>query len=276
MQIHSISKVLALPLVIIALGIMFASYNTYSETSIYIFIPVFMLVGLYVFHGPLDHWWISKFPIAFDNKLRDWLKKYFTPYSQLTEDLKKLFEYRLTLYMEGRLFFSVGSELREVPEDVKCMVSAHGVIMTLGLDDYLVGDMDRIYLYKHPFPTPNVPSLHSLEINVEDGVIILSLEQLTNAVIYPKDYYNVCYHAYAESIIATQKHIPFPAITESWDEILQLTGWTKEQILSQIGLNEIDLLPVHITLFFSNPQQYTSIFPKLSESWQKLFNTKVV
>ena len=92
MQIHSISKVLALPLVIIALVIMYASYNTYSESSIYIFIPVFMLVGLYVFHLPLVHWWISKFFIAFDNKLRDWLKKYFTPYNQLTEDLKKLFE----------------------------------------------------------------------------------------------------------------------------------------------------------------------------------------
>ncbi|MBK8348424.1 MAG: hypothetical protein IPL08_12655 [Saprospiraceae bacterium] len=127
------------------------------------------------------------------------------PYQQLHESDRSKFEYRMTLYIEGRLFSSVGSELRDVPEDIKCMVAAHGIEMCLGIDDYLIGDMDRIYLYKHPFPTPDFPFLHTVETNIEDGVIILSLEQLTNAVISPETHYNIGYHAYAEAFIGTQK-----------------------------------------------------------------------
>ena len=274
MHIHSISKVLALPIVLAAIIILYLGPNRTSETSIFIFIPVILLVVIYVFHGPLDHWWLSKYPLKFDPLLKVWLEKYFEPYKYLDEDHKKVFEYRLTLYMAGRLFQSVGAEMREVPEDIKCMVAAHGVLLGLGNNDYLIGDMDRIFLYKHPFPTPDIPKLHSVEVNSEDGVIILSLEQLTNAVLYPTDYYNVGYHAYAEAFVATQKDIIYPDVTDSWDIVNKISGWDEFAILKQTGLDQINLLHVHIALFFSKPYQYKLNAPELFEKLKLIFKIK--
>jgi MtfA peptidase len=271
MQIHSFSKVLALPIIFITVVIMYFSYNKPSETSIFILIPVILLVAIYVFHGPLDHWWLSKFPLKFDQKLREWLQKYFEPYNQLDDEFKKLFETRLTLYMAGRLFQSVGAELRNVPEDIKCMVSAHGVMVGLGHKDYLIGDMDRIFLYKHPFPTPDIPFLHSVEVNTEDGVIILSLEQLTNAVLFPSDYYNVGYHAYAEAFLAVHKDLLYPDVTDSWDLITKISNWDQQTILKQTGLESLNLRHIHITLYFSKPDQYKSNAPELFEKWKSIF-----
>ena len=132
MQIHSISKTLSFPLLVAAGYFLYRMFTApFAGDSVYIFFPVLLLVCLYVFHGPLDHWWLSKYPIEFDDKLRQWLIKYFKPYSLLSEDDKKLFENRMTLYMEGRLYQSVGSEHRDVPHDIQCMVAAHGLIMAL-------------------------------------------------------------------------------------------------------------------------------------------------
>ncbi|MGB4958959.1 MAG: zinc-dependent peptidase [Saprospiraceae bacterium] len=272
MQIHSISKLLALPLILIAVVIMYLSYHQYFDVSIYIFIPVTLLVVLYVSHGPFDHWWLSKFPIKFDQNLKAWLTKYFKPYYRLESTLANKFEYRMTLYLEGRLFKAVGSELKEVPEDVKCMIAAHGLNMTLGLDDYLIGDFDRIFLYNHPFPSPDHPYLHTVETNTEDGMIILSLEQATNALLFPEDYYNVVYHGYAEALIHSMDDILLPDCSDTWDEVLAISHWTKEVILSQTGLKEISILAVHISLYFSFPEAYKVVNPARFQRFSAIFN----
>jgi|JI8StandDraft_2_1071088.scaffolds.fasta_scaffold06392_4 hypothetical protein len=272
MQIHSISKALSFPLLVLGGYFLYRIFvSPFESDSIYILIPVVLLVCLYVFHGPLDHWWLTKYPIKFDDKLRDWLTKYFNPYTLLSEDAKKLFENRMTLYLEGRLFQSVGSEHRDVPHDIQCMVAAHGLIMTLNRKDYLMGDMDRIFLYKHPFPTPRHQYLHNVEVDTEDGVIILSLEQLTNAVLYPQDYYNVGYHAFAEAFIATQKDIIYPDVVDSWSDIEAISGWSKEVILSQTGMKELSTIPVHITIYFSFPEKYKAINPERYQSFKSIF-----
>lgn len=274
MQIHSISKVLSFVLILIGGAIVYFGYSVHHQLSVYIFVPVVFLVVLYVFHGPLDHWFISKYPLKFDTRLREWLIKYFPPYQKMSPEERSLFEYRLTLYMDGRLFQSVGSEMKAVPEDIKCMVAAHGVWMGLGQKDYLLGEMDRIYLYKHPFPTPSFQFLHTVEVNTEDGVIILSLEQLTNAVLYPSDYYNIAYHAYAEAFMFTQKGIIYPDLDMTWAMIEQVSTWSKERFLEQTGMPELSTLPVHISLYFSMPESYQKHCPELWNHWERIFRMK--
>ena len=272
MRIHSISKVLGFPIVLLTLGILYQSWSSNSSLSAYLLVPAVLIVFLYVFHGPLDHWWLSRFPVPFDPKLKEWLEKYFTHYQKLDPDTKKKFEYRSALYLDARLFKSVGSEWRDVPEDIKLMVAAHGVYVCLGMDDYLIGDMDRIFLYKHPFPTPENHRLHTVETNIEDGVIILSLEQLTNAVLYPDDYYNIGFHAYAEAFAAVNTKVIFPDCSLTWEKIEEISGWKKENVLMQTGLEELSLLPVHITLFFTKTDQYKKVMPGHYEKFCVIFN----
>jgi len=272
MRIHSISKFLGLPIVILTLVILYQSWSSNSQLSAYLLVPALFTVVIYVFHGPLDHWWLTRFPLPFDPKLKEWLEKYFVFYQKLDQHLKREFEYRTGLYLDARMFKSVGSEWRDVPEDIKLMVAAHGVYMCLKLDDYLIGDMDRIFLYKHPFPTPINHRLHSVETNLEDGVIILSLEQLTNAVLNPEDYYNVAFHAYAEAFAGMNGQLSFPDCSMTWPQIESISGWTKEIIMNQTGLDNISLLPVHITLFFSKSSQYKNRMPEHYEKFCAIFN----
>ncbi len=260
-RVHSISRIIATPLLIIAGYILYRSFQERMDTSWIIFVPASLLVVLYVFHGPLDHWYLTKFPPVIDSILEKWLYSFFKPYAAFSESTRKKFNDRLMLYLEGRLFYSVGQEKNNLPEDIKCMIAAHGIHMSLGFEDYLIGDMDRIFLYKHPFPSPALPSLHNVEIHVEDGVILLSLEQLQGAILYPEQYYNTAYHAYAESIFATHTDINQDLIPADWALIERIAGWSNDDILSQTGLPDVSAKAVLVVLFFSMPEKFNSIAP---------------
>ena len=268
-KIHSITQVLAFPLIILAVAIM---YFTWGRLSVYVAVPVLLLVCLYVFHGVIDHWWLQKFTHGPEPQLREWLQKYFRPYAKFSHKQLQTFDHRLMLYLNGRLFQSVGSEMRAVPEDIKCMVAAHGVEMCLNYRDYLIGEYDRIFLYKHPFPSPNHPYLHSVEVNKEDGVIILSLEQLTNAVLFPEDYFNIGYYAYAEAFADVHASLVFPDCEGTWTRIEEATGWSRERILALTGHEYLNLRSVHISVYFTHRDKYRAEFPEQSALWDKIFS----
>ncbi len=241
------------------------------DTSWLIFVPATLLVVLYVFHGPLDHWYLSKFPPLIDPILEKWLNSFFKAYPAFSERIRKRFNDRLMLYLDGRLFYSVGQEKHSLPEDIKCMIAAHGIHMSLGFEDYLIGDMDRIFLYKHPFPSPAHPALHNVEIHVEDGVILLSLEQLQGAVLYPEQYYNTAYHVYADAILATNPEINQELIPDDWSLVERISGWNRESIVSQIGLPSVSAKTVLVVLFFSMPEKFNSIAPDIFLTISHLF-----
>jgi hypothetical protein len=245
--------VLNLPMVLLAVAIYFYGSRYDREATLYIFVPVILSVALYVFSGPIDHWWRTKYPLTLDRNIKNWLTKYFPAYRNYDDNLIKKFEERLTLYIDARMFQSVGSEMGEVPYDFKCMVACHGIHMSLGFEDYLIGDMDRIYLYKHPFPTPKHMSLHSVEVDDVDGVIILNTEQLVNALVFPARYYNTAYHAYAESMIRVHNIIGLPKEVGGLEKIF---GFGIETIESQVGMPICDFEVVHVALFFANPELY--------------------
>ncbi len=271
MKMHSLSTVIIIALLLIAGGIFLANYNDPYNDKGFVIIPVVLAAVFYAFQGPIDHWWREKYPREIDPKLKAWLVQYFQPYLTLNDEDKKRFENRLTLYIEGRLFQGVGKDHKEMPYDICGIIAAHGVLIGLWQKDYLIGEFDRIYTYKHPFPTPDHPYMHNVEVNTEDGVIILSLEQLTNAILSPDEYYNIGFHAYAEAFIFAIKDIIYPDVMDTWSDIERISGWDKENILNQIGLKEVSLLPIHISLFLTKSAKYREIRPDLYEKWLRIF-----
>lgn len=272
MRIHSISRVLVIPIVILLLIILYLGWSNNENISAYILVPALLVVVVYVFHGPLDHWWLEKFPVPFDDKLREWLTSYFPAYKKMDDPSQKKFEYRLGLYLGGRLFESVGSERRQVPEDIKCMIAAHGIHMNMGFEDYLIGDFDRIYLYKHPFPSPEHQFLHSVETNTEDGVFILSLEQLANSIMQPDVYFNIAYYAYAEAFVSLHPKEIYPDCNSYDNIVAMMTGWSNESFRKQTGFQDVSSLYVHISLFFSKPDLYSKYLPEMHVRFSQIFN----
>ncbi|MBK7220216.1 MAG: hypothetical protein IPH94_02420 [Saprospiraceae bacterium] len=147
MKIHSFSKVLALPLVILTGYYLYLLFQPGVSNTVSIFIPVILLTFLYVFHGQIDYWWMQKNPPELDVKMKEWLSTYLPYYNSYSEIRRKEFENRLVLYVEARSFQSVGTtELRAVPFDLKNIIASQAIRLTIAQKDFLIGDMDRIFL----------------------------------------------------------------------------------------------------------------------------------
>lgn len=277
MRIHSISKVIAFPL-LLATG--YGAYrmfdHNYSDDFPYILIPVVLLTVLYISYGQIDYWWLQKYPIPLDDKIKKWLTDYLPFYNNLDLSNKALFDKRLSLYVEAREFKLIGNkELDDVPFDVKNILASQPVRLCLGLEDFLIKDLDRVYLYKHPFPSPRFQFIHTYETDVVDGVVILSLEQAINGIVQPKNHYNITLHAFAEAFIHLHPQYQYPEVESyGWDKINEFSGLKKDLILAICGYDSIDLLPVHIVAYFEFSEEYQRLLPNEFNTFQNIFNPK--
>ncbi len=275
MKIHSLSTLIAVPFIAWTCKVLYDMfYNSGSVGVAEVLIPTVALVVIYLSHPQMDFWWLKRNTPPLDSKMKEWLVKYSPYYNHIDSNQKALFEKRLFLYVEGREFKSVGSkELREVPYDIKAIISSQAVKMLLGREDFLLKDMDRIYMYKHPFPSPKFQFLHSVEPNLEDGVIIFSLEQGLSGIVNPIQHYNVVLHGYAKSFIENHPSIKFPDVDHyGWTRLELINGIFSERILKTLGFEAIDLLTVHIVAFFDFSDQYEKLFPEEFRAFSIIFN----
>ena len=139
------SMLLALPFV---LGTLYAGINLiYLGKESHLFWLLGFLVvtiGIFLAGAELNYWYDKKYPPKLDPPIINWLERYFPFYNALYKDEKIKFETRLALYLNARLFKLMIKDTPNIPEDFKGIIAAHGIRMTMGLDDFLIGDFDRI------------------------------------------------------------------------------------------------------------------------------------
>lgn len=277
MRIYSLSKILALPVVLIFIAIAYLDYIAHYSTGYWVMVPIVLGVVLLISHGNIDYWYLKKYPIKLDNEVLSLLKQYIPFYNNLDEEDKIKYQNRLSQYIEGRSFASVGSEHKNVPYDIRAMISTNAVQLAFNQKDILIGDFDRIFVYKHPFGTPKHKFLHTVETEAEDGVIIYSLEQLIPGITNPELYYNIGMHGYVDAFIKANPTAPFPPkLNADWFDILAISGLGKKQILATIGFENVDLLVVLATCYFTYPQAFEKRLPKLKKDLDILFNNEVI
>lgn len=275
MRIYSFSKLLSLPLILAAGYFLIRMFSgDHRGEPPYVLIPITLLVVLYNFYGNIDFWWLKKYPIPLDDKILQWLQNYLPYYNDLDEERKAEFDRRLVLYVDVRQFKVIkNKDTDEVPFDIKNILASQAVRLLLGQKDFLLKDMDRIYLYKHPFPSPAHQFLHTYEIDVIDGVIILSLEQALPGITNPRVHYNITLHAFAESFVNLYSQYTYPAVEKyGWEGLEKLDFIDKNVIISTCGYPDLDLLPVHIVAFFEFPNDYKKQFPEAFNSFDEIFN----
>ncbi len=278
MRIYSLTKILAFPVVIALIIILFLQYNEGYDMGFWFVLPVVIIVVLYISHEEIDHWYLRRNPIKLDEKIINLLNKYIPFYRDLNAEDKEKYHIRLSKYITGRSFKSVGSsEMKNVPYDIKAMISTNAVQLAFEMDDYLIGDFDRIFVYKHPFGSPAHKFLHAVETEAEDGVIIYSLEQLIPGITDPALHYNIGMHAYVDAFIKANPTAPFPPkLGADWLDILGISGLTKRQILATIGFDSADLLVVLGTCYFTYPSAFEKRLPALKKELDILFGkTKI-
>jgi Mlc titration factor MtfA (ptsG expression regulator) len=273
MKVHSISQIIAVPLVILLGYYLYIMFYDNADTFMVI-VPTVLLAVLYVSAGQIDYWWMKKNVPAMDDKMKQWFEANSPYYNSLaTEDMTK-FENRLVLYVNAREFKSVGStELREVPFDIKNIIASQGVRLGLGLEDFLIKDLDRIYMYKHPFPTPKKQYLHTVESDIEDGMLIVALDYALPGIINPYQHYNIVLHGYAEAFVAYHPEIDWPDVNHyGWTRLELINGIFSGRIEKTIGENTSQFLPIHIVAFFEFSDQYDKMFTTEYKQFAKIFN----
>lgn len=274
MRIHSLSKVLGIPLGIMLVGALYAMVELRIDHAwMWLILPLVGLTLLFVFHGQIDYWWTSRDTPPLDPPIKDWLLKYDSYYAGLDEETRAKFDKRMVMYMHGRAFKSVGSEMHNVPNDIQGIISSVPVRMMLHLDDVLLGDMDHIYLYKHPFPSPKRQYLHTAETDMEDGVIILSLEHAIPGVMNPNAHYNITLHAFAEAYQQVFAKHNFSYLDNiSWAELKQIGPFTEAQVQGTLGYKDFYISTVAIHHFFCYSKQFEAVLPRAYAKLRIEFN----
>ena len=267
MRIHSLSRILSLPIALSILTVLYVSYELeYQNAMIWILFPLVIASAVVIFQGQIDFWWNERNPVPLDPPISDWLKKYDPYYTSLETNQRQNYDNRLVMYMQGRAFVSVGREHHDVPNDIQAIIASNAVKMLISKKDYLLGDMDRIYLYKHPFPTPRHQFLHTVEIDIEDGVFIFSLEHLVPGMINPKEHYNIAMHGFAEAFQRVFPKEDFTYLDQiTWDQIEEVGYHSKDKILKTIGFNQTDITTVAINHFFTHPRRFNLMIPAAYE-----------
>lgn len=274
MRIYSLSRIVALPFVVILAVLGYLEFILYWNIGWWMFAPLAVIVSLIILHGDLDYWWLKKHPIPLTKGEKDVIKKYVPYYSGLGSVDQQKFEDRLSLYIGAREWKNVGAqELKEIPDDIKALIASQVIMLTSHDEDYLLGDIDRIYTYKHPFPSPRFQFLHTYETNIEDGILIFSMEHALPGITKPDQFYNVVMHGYAEAFVHLHPRLSYPSIEGlAWEAIFSICGFTKEQILGTLGYDSVDLLPILITMFFTYPAQTRLILPEEYDVLKRIFS----
>lgn len=272
MRIYSLTKILAMPVIFALVALLYLEFSTDISTGFWILAPVFLIVILYISYEEIDHWYLQRNPIKLDDKLIHLLNNHVPYYRNLAEDQKDKYHTRLSQYITGRSYKSVGSELKDVPYDIKAMIATNAIQLSFSQKDYLIGDFDRIFIYKHPFGTPKYQFLHTVETEAEDGMIIYSLEQLMPGITNPELYYNIGMHGMVEAFIKANPKAPFPPrLNADWFDIVAISGLSKKQILATIGFENVDLLVVLATCYFTYPEAFEKRLPALHKELDILF-----
>ncbi len=267
-----ISKYLLIPFVLGALVFLYLGWNVDGDYAIYMVPFVVGAAVVYIFSPQIDWWQYQRKPPELNARLRQMLGTQFTYYQNLSAEEKTKFRHRMALYMEANEFIPKGME--NVPIDVRGVVAACAVQLTLGVEDYLMNKFEHIIVYPHPFPSPQyMEHWHACEIYEEDGAIMFSAEQLMAGFSQPKRFFNIGLYEYTKVFQLCHPEILFPIFGEDiWPKLEQVSRFSQEHIVKWIGLPAIDATAVAVAHFFVFPDKFQRILPKEFDIISTIFN----
>ena len=266
------ARVISIPFIILTAVFTYLTLEVDESFSYYIVFFVILLAIIYTFSPQINWWWYVRNPPDIDQPIRNLLIQHHPFYNELSINDKKRFRNRMALYEMAVEFMPMGWE--KLPEDIKGVIAANLVQMTLRQADFLLPKFERIVVYTTPFPSPQFPKqLHASELFEEDGVLLFSAQQIMWSFLQPKQYYNLVLHEYIKAYQIVYPNIVYPDLgAKDWTKLNEISGFTKASIEGIIGLSDINPTNVSATLFFTHPEKYQEIAPDLYKKWKVIFS----
>ncbi len=243
-----------------------------DETYAIYIIPCSLILGLmYVFSPQIDWWWYKRYPPDLTDGIRRFFSERYTYYTRLPLRDKETFRQKVAMFSMATDFKPM--VMPEVPGDVRAIVSASAVQLSAVFEDFLYPPFENVVIYPHPFPSPQYPEhFHISELFEEDGVVLFSMDHLIKSFAEPDRYYNIGLHEFAKVFMLTYPDKAYPELTEdSWDDLEQISQFSKAAILEWINLPEIEPAPVSIAHFFVFPESFKAVLPEMYQTYCEIF-----
>lgn len=241
----------------------FTTFYEYKYADLYLLVPgVVALVLIYVFHYQIDEWWWRRYPPGLDPAMKQWLATYSPFYQSLNDFEKDLFDSRISVFIHLKSFTLKKKKDYEVPEDIKIIIAHEYIRITLYRESYQMEHFNQFILYAHPFASPQFPFLHTLEIFFEDGVIILSLEQLANGFNKRTGHLNLGLFAAVSTFIMLNPRLKYPDLHDlNETDFFNSFGIDMAVIKTTLGFDHVNKLNVLIYCYFEYPETFIKVHP---------------
>lgn len=273
MKLHSISVLIAIPLVLLTAYFGYSVfYMDKSEHLMLLIISIISLVLIYTIQPHIDFLWYKRHPQVLDKKEKLFLEKFSSFYQKLNDLQKKKFEERIFIFKRAKSFKLITGETIEMPEEFKIAIASQAVQLTLNLDNFLFKNFDNFFAYKHPFPSPKIQTLHSIEVDFEDNLAIFNMEMLINSMNEQNRFFNIGIYIFSY-IYSVQNKTFFKILPDDifWEKVKNISGFNRETILLYTGY-EPDQFSFLVSIFFIKNENFKKELPQIYEDISRIFN----
>ena len=152
------------------------------------------------FRGMIDLY-VLRFGGAIDGNLKSkyefWFAGKFSYYDRLPEDMKIKFLIRVRRFVRSKEY--IGRENLEVTDEMKIMIAASAIQLTLGLEKYTLDHFEKILIYPEKFLSTVTGEYHIGEANTK-GILVISWADFKKGYAFKDDTYNVGLHEMAHAL----------------------------------------------------------------------------
>ncbi|HAY71582.1 MAG TPA: hypothetical protein DCX89_06800 [Saprospirales bacterium] len=277
MRIHSLANLIAFPfMVVTGIILYFLFFEDKESYYLYLFAPVIILVIIYTYSPKINFWWHKKHPPKLDPKLKLLVEQSSLFYNKLDEKQKQKYLDRLSIFIHHKSFSLMRKEKEELPIDVRTLFSINGITLTFHKEEYFFDKYDYFIAYGHPFPSPRIRFLHSVETDHEDGTVVFNLRMLFDSMIRKTGHFNIGLFAFTDLYKNTFPDTNFPELTIDQSirlAVKDISGVQYEKLLEDIGYEPEDLHLILVPLYFEHPDSFQLILPAVFSSYQKIFSS---
>jgi MtfA peptidase len=209
------------------------------------------------------------------------LEKYFLFYMNLPEKQKKLFRKKLQRFLFSKQF--IPRQIPEVTDEMRVLIGASAVQLTLGLDQYILSHFQKILVYPDNYYSNINRRYHKGEVNPRFGIIVLSWRNFLEGYANPTNALNLGLHEMAHALKIENKlrdygdKILSNRAYKKWNDLVMeeliLVKEGKECLFREYGcVNEHEFFSVAVENFFERPDDFRTRNSQLYHTLCQLLN----
>lgn len=213
---------------------------------------------------------------------RDILNKDFPYYRKLPKDGVRRFERKLIFFMYKKKF--EGRKKLEITDRMLVLISASAAQLTYGLRDLRFTYFGTITIFPRRYMNNRTKRMHEGEVNMREGMIVISWEDALKGIKNPKDGRNLLLHEMAhalrlEDIISNDeykflKERYVKEFDKAAEKIVRQGGGSSIRgLFRKYALtNKDEFFAVAVEVFFERPAEFRVRIPDLYAMMSKLLN----